>query len=351
MGFVLEVRAPGLARVPGLLERAQFGDDAVGGIDGVGAGAHVAHVHGMAAHFHLEPQHADVGANEFLVLGLRDQHGIGAIAPQVRHEGAVAGRFLLDHGLYVERGGRLQADAGERIKREHVGRRADLHVRPAAPVEPVALDDGIEGRMRPHVGGARRHHVGVRLQDQRAAGFLARVVDADHDRGRGMLGRPGRAAGMPLDRLAVHGEAIHGVASAGQCLEYEILHRVLGTAGRGEADQSLREGDLVVETLRHGGDDLVAELRIERHWDLVLDEWDGRAARDHTAVASAWRRRAGTTGLRRTRHFCGKLRSRQRAHLSAAEAPSAQSRCPSQHRRRTCKSNQLSSEPCSCSSA
>ena len=168
---------------------------------------------GMAAHLDLEPEHAGVGAHQLLVLGLGDQHGVGPVAAQMGHQRAVAGRFLLDHGLDVDGRGGLEADAAERVEGEEVGGVPGLHVGPAAAVEPVALDRGLEGRVGPEVGGAGRHHVDMGLEDERAAALLARAVDADDDRGLGMLVRDRRAAGMAADRLAVHGEAVHGVAA------------------------------------------------------------------------------------------------------------------------------------------
>ena len=82
----------------------------------------------MAAHLDFKPKHADVGAHQLLVHRLGDQRGVGAIAAQMRHQRAVAGRFLFDHGLQIDRRRRLQADATQRLKRVEIGRMARLHV-------------------------------------------------------------------------------------------------------------------------------------------------------------------------------------------------------------------------------
>ena len=128
MRIVGEMLVRVAALVPGRLEPAQRRDDPVGGVDGVRAGAHVAHMDGVAAHLDLKPQHAGVRPHELLLLGLRDQHRIGLVAAQMRHQRAVAGRFLLDDRLHVDGRGGLQPDPLERVEREEVRGMAGLHV-------------------------------------------------------------------------------------------------------------------------------------------------------------------------------------------------------------------------------
>ena len=232
--LVLEMSVLAPARVPRLFQLAQRADDAIGGIDGVRARAHLAHMDRMAAHLDLEPEHADIGAHDRLLGRLGDQRGIGLVAAQMRHQRAVAGRLLLDHRLDVDGRGGLQADAAQRVEREDVRRSARLHVGAAAAIHPVAVDSRLEGRLAPHVLRSGRHDVDVRLQDQRAAVLLARPMDADDDRRVGVLRREPRAAGVALDRGAVHGEAVHRVAARAQRAEHVVLQRVLLPAVRRE---------------------------------------------------------------------------------------------------------------------
>ena len=138
MRIVREMLASDLAFVPRRLELSQHPDHAMSPVDRIGAGAHDAHVNGMSAHFDLEPEHADIGAHELLVLRLGDQRGVGAITAQMRHEGAVARRFLLDHALQVNGGRGLQADAPQGVEREEIGGMARLHVGAAASEQPIA---------------------------------------------------------------------------------------------------------------------------------------------------------------------------------------------------------------------
>src|SRR5437660_1292286 len=112
--------------------------------------------------------------------------------------------------------------------------------------------------MRPHVVRAFRHDVDMRLQDQRAALFLAWAMNADDDRRFGVLLGKRRAAGVARDRLAVHGEALHGVTALAQRAKDEILDRMLLATQGAEAHELLREGDLVGESLLDGSDDAVA---------------------------------------------------------------------------------------------
>ena len=77
----------------------------------------------------------------------------------------------------------------------------------------------------------------MRLQDQRAAGLLARPVDADDDRRVGMLCRTtARRRDGAAIALAVHREPVHREAALAQRAEHEILHRVLGAPHGGKAD-------------------------------------------------------------------------------------------------------------------
>jgi hypothetical protein len=80
-----------------------------------------------------------------------------------------------------------------------------------------------------------------------------------------------RAARMPLDGVLIHLEAVHGVATITKCAKNEILHGVLRTACGWKADEILREGDLLVESLVDGRDDAVANARVERHEEMSFD--------------------------------------------------------------------------------
>ncbi len=130
-------------------------DQVVGGHDRVGAGLRPRHVHRHAAHAQAEPHHADMGAGDGGVGRLRDQHRVGAVAAGQGGERAVAGAFLLRHGLHVDVGRRLQPGVADRVQREHHRRHALLHVAGAAAVQPLVPDRRLERRGGPQLRRAR----------------------------------------------------------------------------------------------------------------------------------------------------------------------------------------------------
>ena len=89
MILVLEVSTTLFLLVPFRFEIAQLADDAVRGVDCVGASPHLAHVHGQTADLDLKPDHADIGADQLLVLRFGNQNGIRLVSAEMRHEGAV----------------------------------------------------------------------------------------------------------------------------------------------------------------------------------------------------------------------------------------------------------------------
>ena len=97
MLFVFEMGAAGLVCVPFRFELPQFGDDAVGCIDCICAGAHLPHMHGHAAHLDLEPEDAGIGAHQHFFFRLGNENRVRLVAAQMRHQRAVAGRLFFDH--------------------------------------------------------------------------------------------------------------------------------------------------------------------------------------------------------------------------------------------------------------
>src|SRR5215208_6258396 len=75
---------------------------------------------------------------------------------------------------------------------------------------------------------------------------------------------------MALDRRPVHREPVHGKAALAQRPEHEILDRMLLAAQRAEADELLRESDLLDEAGLDRGDDVVAKGGIEGHAGAIV---------------------------------------------------------------------------------
>jgi hypothetical protein len=164
--------------------------------------------------------------------------------------------------------GRLQARPAQRIERENIGSMADLHVRTATTVKPIAFDNRIERRMRPHCRWPRRDDIDMRLQDQRPSPLLAGAMDSDDNRRPGMFVGEWRAARMPPDGILIHLEAIHGVTAVTQRAKDKILHGVLRTARGWKADEILREGNLLAKSLVDKRDDAIANIGIKRHEEM-----------------------------------------------------------------------------------
>ena len=91
----------------------------------------------------------------------------------------------------------------------------------------------------------------MRLQDEGAAGFLARPVDTDDDRCLRMVCGKFRSAGMGGDRLPVHRESIHRIAARLEAAIHKILHGMFVPAQGRDPHQILGKGDLVVKAIGH----------------------------------------------------------------------------------------------------
>ena len=256
-----------LLGVPRLFQLPQRPDHAMGGIDGIGASAHFAHMHRHAPHLDLKPERADIGTHQHLLLGFRDQDRLRVIAPQIGHQGTVAGRFLFHDGLQMHPRGGDKSRPAQRVQREEDLRLPGLHVGAAAPVKPVALHMRLEGRMAPHVLRPGGHHIHMRLQDQRPPHLLPGMMRADHDLRRRMLGAVFARALMRLDRGAVHLEPLHLVAAPRQFCGDKFDHLLLPAAGGGKAHQSLGKFDLVRKPLLDRGCD--GRFHLLRHAHLL----------------------------------------------------------------------------------
>jgi hypothetical protein len=136
-------------------------------------------VHRHAVDVERQPHHAHLRAHQH-VQRFGDQGRVGGVAVQQAGQRAVAGALLLDHALQHHARRRLPAQALQRLQGHRVGHDAGLHVVGPAAVQPVAVDPGLEGRPRPQLLGAHRHHVDVAVEDQRASAHRARLVHADH---------------------------------------------------------------------------------------------------------------------------------------------------------------------------
>ena len=131
MRLVAEVGVAVLLRVPARFEHPQRRDDARHRLDRARARARLAHVHRASAHLDGEPEHADVRPHELLVLGLRDDGGVGGVARDEAVQRAVARALLLDDALDVHPAPPAAARCGAARRARRGSPRAPPSCRPA----------------------------------------------------------------------------------------------------------------------------------------------------------------------------------------------------------------------------
>ena len=214
--------------VPGGFQLLQPFHHLLGIADGRHAGVRHRRMHRQAVHVDGEPHHAHLRAHHaFERLG--DDGGVGGVALDQAGQRAVAGAFLFDHALQVDRRGGLVAQLLQRAEGLGVGHDAGLHVGGAAAVhaagQRVALDARGERRAGPEAVGAHRHHVDVAVEDQAAAAHRpGGLVDAHHVAPAGIRQDRWRVAGVVLDLGLVDLEFMHPQA---QCRKF-ACHQHLG---------------------------------------------------------------------------------------------------------------------------
>ena len=242
--------------VPALLESLERRDQVEGGLDGVDPGRGVEHVGRLAAHSHAKPHHPHLGRHQALLEGLGDDRGVGLVAARQAGERAVAGAFLLDHRLQIDRRGGLHADVAERLERHGVGDDAGFHVANAAAVEAAVAHHRLEGRVGPHVLGSGRHHVDMAVEDQRAPGVTPRLVDADDVFLARVAPVHRREARLILDGVHVYLELVDGQPEPGEDFRHVVLGRGLVAERRAVAHQIGQHRHRLVVQRVGGGDDL-----------------------------------------------------------------------------------------------
>ena len=100
--------------------------------------------------------------------------------------------------------------------------------------------------------GPSRYDVDMALEDQRAAGFGARAMNADDDRRGRMLGRKRAATGMGANLAFIHGEDIDRQTASAQFTGHQILRGVLIAPRRGAADEIGSQRKLSLEAIIDG---------------------------------------------------------------------------------------------------
>lgn len=250
--------APG--RIPLGLQRLQVGHHRLRRLDRVQAAAHVAHMGRPAGQRDLQPQHADLGAHQRLGKGLGNDDGVEVGQPRLGHglldadatsrggacaaplqlgdnrQRAVAGVFLVHHGVEAHDAGRLPAQTGQGLVGHQRADQAALHVARAAAVQPAVGHPGRERRALPQAFGAGGHHVQVAVEQQRPARQ--------------------RSLGRQMPRQQVVAAAI-GVAGAGE-------QRRAFDGGAVLADALGRQAQVAQRGLEHGHRRLLGARRAGR---------------------------------------------------------------------------------------
>ena len=201
----------------------------------------------QAADVDVEPQDADLGHREVVVVGLGQHGSVGVRAGQQALQRAVAGALLFDDGLELDIAAQSHARSPQRPYGAGHRDQAGLHVARAAAVEPVAVAPRVERVTGPQGRARRRDHVNVAVEDERTAGrvgsgfagpcrdHVALALDGPRERRVMRIGADGVGVHRDIDRLeaAVGERPRHDrlagllVAEHGRCgheLGEQVLH-------------------------------------------------------------------------------------------------------------------------------
>ncbi len=153
----------------------------VGGVEGVHACVHLAHVRRAARDRDPGPDDADLGGAERREARPRlgDQARVGARQGMEHGERAVAGALLLDDSGELHLGRGLEPGPAKCCERTDEAGETCLHVGGAAAIHSPCAHVRLEGRRGPEVRGTLGHHIHVSLQHEGSAGPLAWRVYGD----------------------------------------------------------------------------------------------------------------------------------------------------------------------------
>ena len=134
------------------------------------------------------------------------------------------------------------------LDREDVAGDAALHVARAAPVDAAVLDRGRPGIVAPALAVADRDHVGMAVEQQRAA--AARALPGGDDVGAAFIATVDRAiAGMLLELFPVGLPHVDVEADVGQVFGQIGLDRRFVAGDARDRDHLLQEVDRLVAVL------------------------------------------------------------------------------------------------------
>ena len=229
-----------------------------------------------ALHLHAEPQHACIGAHQLVILGFGDHRSIGSVAAQQGGQRAVAGAFLLDNRLLIQRDGGAKAQPRQRIDGKHVGGDPGLHIGHAAAIHPVARASGGKGRRGPHLVRAFGDHVDMPVQHQRPALFLFRSQRAHDVLGVGIIHNHWGEARMVGDIVHVDRPTVHGIAACLQFAEQKILCDALLSAQAGMARERFSKDKLILKSSLDGIEYGLGQIRGQGHRLSAPESRSGR---------------------------------------------------------------------------
>src|SRR6185437_11863927 len=123
----------------------------------------------LALNFDLEPDAADARRLHRKTAGLARNAGVSLVAADHRVERTVAANFFVNDDVNVNIPFRLEPRRDHVLDRHDVAGDAALHIARPAPVDAAILDRGRPRIVAPAFAIADRNHVGVAVEQQRAA--------------------------------------------------------------------------------------------------------------------------------------------------------------------------------------
>ena len=246
MRMVAEQRMRGVRRIPARLDFLQALPHVHRGLDRVQPLVRLHRMRGAAGQVELAPHGADLAAHDRFGEGFGVEHRVDGDALRLevldRGQRAVAGAFLLDHGVEPYRPGGADAEIGQGLEAGQRGDQAALHVARAAAIKPAVPDVGLERRPFPQRQMAGGHHVDMTAHHQRFAALARRAQLAQQVVAAVQFAHHRRIQGVRGEHPGVDGDLAHLEALLGEQLAHHGLRRLLMAGKTLRLDQAFERG-------------------------------------------------------------------------------------------------------------
>src|ERR1700677_4226514 len=130
----------------------------------------------VALDMDAKPDKADFRPHQLWLQRFRYESAVGVVATLQAGQRTVAGAFLFDDGLEMDRGRGREAGGANRVEGEQRSRKSGFHIAGAATVHPLSVDARLEGRRRPTTPVPCRHDIDMAVEDQRSPMAMRRTI-------------------------------------------------------------------------------------------------------------------------------------------------------------------------------